>query len=309
MLAYLIRRVLQGIFVIFLVSITTFGILQMAPGSPVDTLIGEAQVTQAQIDALEAKWGLDRPWYEQYVTWIGNMLKGDFGTSLIRTGVPVSDMLKEAAPVTFKLNLYAFLISTAISVPVGIAAAVKRNSLFDYAATVLNTVGIAVPAFWAALMAIIIFSLKLDWFPSSGSQHGWKSYVLPVAILATQETALLARLTRGATLEILKQDYVTTARAKGLQERTVLMRHIVRNAMLPVVTVLGYRLAFLLSGTIVIETIFAWPGIGRLFFDSVTRLDYQVVQAIVLLLSILVVVMNIVTDMVYAYVDPRIRIK
>jgi peptide/nickel transport system permease protein len=309
MLAYLIRRVLQGILVIFLVSIATFGILQMAPGSPVDVLIGEAQVTQAQIDAIEKKWGLDKPWYVQYFTWIGNMFRGDFGQSVVRTGVPVSDMLKDAAPVTLKLNALAFFFSVVIAIPMGIIAAVKRNSVFDYVSMVINTLGIAIPAFWAGLMVIIIFSLKLGWFPSAGSQHGWKSYVLPVLVLATEQTALIARLARGSTLEILRQDYVTTARAKGLAERVVLLRHIVRNAMLPIVTVLGYRLAFLLSGTIVIETIFAWPGIGRLFFDSVTRLDYQVVQAIVLLLSVLVVAMNIVTDIVYAYVDPRIRIR
>lgn len=309
MLAYIIRRILQGILVIFLVSITTFGILQMAPGSPVDILIGEAQVSQAQIDAIEKKWGLDRPWYVQYVTWMGNMFRGDFGDSVVRTGVPVSDMLLEAAPVTLRLNLYAFLISTAVAVPVGIIAAVRRNSLFDYVSMVTSTVGIAIPAFWASLMVIIIFSLKLDWFPSSGSQHGWKSYILPVGVLATEQTALIARLCRGSTLEVMRQDYVTTARAKGLAERSVRLRHIVRNALLPIVTVLGYRLAFLLSGTVVIETIFAWPGIGRLFFDSVTRLDYQVVQAIVLLLSVLVVTMNIVTDLIYAYVDPRIRIR
>jgi peptide/nickel transport system permease protein len=308
MLAYVIRRVLQGVIVIFLVSITTFGILQMAPGSPVDIMIGEAQVSQAQIDAIKAKWGLDKPWYVQYFTWITNMFRGDFGTSVIRTGVPVSDMILDAAPVTLKLNLYSFLISTLIAVPVGIIAAVRRNSFFDYLSMVSMTFGIAMPAFWASLMVIIIFSLKLGWFPSSGSGT-WKHYVLPIAVLATEQTALIARLARGSTLEVLKQDFVTTARAKGLSERAVLVRHVVRNSMLPVITVLGYRLAFLLSGTIIVETIFAWPGLGRLFIDSIFRLDYQVIQAIVLLLSILVVTMNILTDLLYAYIDPRIRIK
>jgi peptide/nickel transport system permease protein len=308
MLAYMIRRVLQGILVIFLVSIVTFAILQMAPGSPIDVMVGEANVSQEQIAAIEAKWGLDKPWYVQYFTWLGNMARGDFGTSVIRTGVPVSQMVKEAAPVTLKLNLYAFLISTAIALPVGIIAAVRRNSMFDYISMVAMTIGIAMPAFWVGLMAIIIFSLKLDLLPSSGS-GGWKYYVLPVMVLATDQTALIARLARGSTLEVLRQDFVTTARSKGLSERAVLVGHIVRNSMLPVVTVLGYRLAFLLSGTIVVETIFAWPGIGRLFIDSIFRLDYQVIQAIVLLLSILVVAMNILTDMLYAYIDPRIRIK
>ncbi|HUG13907.1 MAG TPA: ABC transporter permease [Thermomicrobiales bacterium] len=308
MLAYVIRRVLQGILVIFLVSVATFGILQMAPGSPIDIMVGEANVTQEQIEAIEAKWGLDKPWYVQYVIWLGNMARGDFGTSVIRTGVPVSKMVREAAPVTLKLNFFAFVLSTVIAVPIGIVAAVKRYSVFDYISMVGMTMGIAMPAFWVGLMAIIIFSLKLDLLPSSGS-GGWQYYVLPVAVLATDQTALIARLARGSTLEVLRQDFVTTARAKGLSERVVLVGHVVRNAMLPVVTVLGYRLAFLLSGTIVVETVFAWPGIGRLFLDSIFRLDYQVIQAIVLLLSILVVAMNILTDLLYAYIDPRIRIK
>jgi ABC-type dipeptide/oligopeptide/nickel transport system permease component len=157
-------------------------------------------------------------------------------------------------------------------------------------------------------MLIIIFALKLGWLPSSGS-GSWKHYVLPVAVLATEQTALLARVARGSTLEVLRQDYVTTARAKGLANRVVISRHVVRNALLPIVTLIGLRLAFLLSGTLIVETIFAWPGIGRLFIDSVFRLDYQVVQAIVLLLSVLVVVMNLLTDLLYAVIDPRIRLR
>jgi ABC-type dipeptide/oligopeptide/nickel transport system permease component len=164
------------------------------------------------------------------------------------------------------------------------------------------------PGFWFALILIVIFALKLGWLPSSGS-GSWTAYILPVLVLSTQETALVARLTRGATLEVLRQDFVTTARAKGLAERVVVGRHVVRNSLLPITTVLGLRLAFILSGTIVVETIFAFGGLGRLFIDSVNRLDYQVVQAIVLVASIVVVVANILTDLVYAYVDPRIRIR
>lgn len=304
----MIRRLLQGIVVIFFVSIATFGILQLAPGSPIDVMVGEAQVTQEQIALIEAKWGLDKPWYVQYFRWMGNMLKGDFGQSIVRTGVPVSTMLRDAASVTIRLNLIALVISTAIAVPVGIIAAVKRNSLFDYVASIGSTIGIALPSFWISLMLIILFSLKLGWLPASGSQS-WKNYIMPVMVLALQETALVARLARGSTLEILRQDFVTTARSKGLMERVVVSRHVVRNAMLPVVTVIGLRLAFLMSGTIIVETIFAWPGVGRLFIDSIFRLDYQVIQAIVLLSSIIVVVMNILTDLAYAYIDPRIRVR
>ncbi len=308
MLIYVIRRLLQGLIVIVLISFVTFGILQLAPGSPIDVMMGDTQLTQAQLDALERKWGLDRPWYEQYLTWAGNMLRGDFGVSIVRTGQPVSDMLRDAAPVTLKLNAIAFAISLSVAIPVGVAAAVRRNSLFDYTSMVGATLGIALPSFWISLMLIIIFALKLGWLPSSGS-GSWKNYVMPVAVLATEQTALLARVARGSTLEILRQDYVTTARAKGLANRVVITRHVLRNAMLPIMTLIGLRLAFLLSGTLIVETIFAWPGIGRLFIDSVFRLDYQVVQAIVLLLAVLVVLMNLLTDLLYAVIDPRIRLR
>jgi len=308
MLVYLIRRLLQGLIVIVLISFVTFGILQLAPGSPIDVMMGDTQLTQTQLDALERKWGLDRPWYEQYLTWAGNMLRGDFGVSIVRTGQPVSDMLRDAAPVTLKLNAIAFAISLAVAIPVGVMAAVRRNSVFDYTSMVGATLGIALPSFWISLMLIIIFALKLGWLPSSGS-GSWKSYVMPVAVLATEQTALLARVARGSTLEVLRQDYVTTARAKGLANRVVITRHVLRNAMLPIMTLIGLRLAFLLSGTLIVETIFAWPGIGRLFIDSVFRLDYQVVQAIVLLLAVLVVIMNLLTDLLYAVIDPRIRLR
>jgi ABC-type dipeptide/oligopeptide/nickel transport system permease component len=299
---------LQGLVVIFLVSITTFSILQLAPGSPVDVLIGEAQVSQEQIDAITRKWGLDKPWHVQYFTWLGNVFTGDLGDSVIRSGTPVRDMLAEAAPVTLRLNLLALVISVALAVPLGVLAAVRRHSWLDYGSMVGSSLGIALPNYWIGLMLIIVFALTLGWLPPYGS-GSWKSYVLPVAVLAAQEIAILARLARGTTIEVLGQDYVTTARSKGLRERLVVGRHVVRNALLPIVTMIGYRLSFILSGTIVVETIFAWPGIGQLFFTSIDRLDYQVVQAIVLLLSTLVVVGNLLTDLAYAYIDPRIRIR
>ncbi len=308
MLAYVVQRVLQGIIVIFLVSFATFAILQLAPGSPVDILIGEAQVSQAQIDAIERKWGLDKPWYVQYGTWLGNVVQLDFGQSVIRTGTPVSQMVMEAAPATLRLNAMSLGLSLLVALPLGIIAAVRRHSFVDYSSMLGSTLGVAVPNYWLGLMLIILFSLWLGWLPSYGSE-GWRSAILPVAVLAAEEMAILARLSRGATLEILGQDHVTTARAKGLSQGAVLRRHVVRNALLPIVTVLGYRIAFILSGTIVIETIFSWSGIGRLFIDSIYRLDYQVVQAIVLLLATIVVVVNLLTDLAYAYIDPRIRLR
>lgn len=308
MLRYVVQRLVQGVVVIFLVSLTTFTILQLAPGSPVDILIGEAQVSQEQIDAINRKWGLDQPPHVQYLTWLGNVFRGDLGDSVIRTGMPVRDMLAEAAPVTLRLNALALALSILIAVPLGVLAAVRRHSWLDYGSMVGASLGIAMPNYWIGLMLIIVFSLRLGWLPPYGS-GSWKAYVLPVLVLAIQEMAILARLTRGATVELMQQDFVTTARAKGLRERIVVGRHVVRNALLPVVTMIGYRMAFILSGTIVVETVFAWPGIGQLFFTSIDRLDYQVVQAIILLLSTVVVVGNLLTDLAYAYIDPRIRLR
>jgi peptide/nickel transport system permease protein len=308
MLRYVVQRLLQGLIVIFLVTLITFIILQLAPGSPVDILIGEAQVSQEQIDAITHKWGLDQPPHVQYLTWLGNVLTGDLGASVIRSGTPVSQMLADAAPVTLRLNAFALMLSITLAIPLGVLAAVRRHSWLDYGSMIGSSLGIALPNYWVALMLIIIFSLRLGWLPPFGS-GSWQSYVLPVTVLAIQEMAILARLTRGATIELLQQDFVTTARSKGLAERIVVSRHVVRNALLPVVTMIGYRIAFILSGTIVVETVFAWPGLGQLFFTSIDRLDYQVVQAIMLLLSTVVILGNLVTDLAYAYIDPRIRLR
>ncbi|HRW07519.1 MAG TPA: ABC transporter permease [Caldilineaceae bacterium] len=309
MVNYIISRLLQGALVIFLISIVTFVIMRMLPGDPVMLLLGEGeiQITQEQIDAIRAKWGLDRPYPEQYLVWAGNLLRGDFGDSLIRRGVPVRDMIFEAMPVTLQLNVLALVISLLISIPIGIIAGVRRNSSFDYTTTVGATIGAALPNFWFGLMGIIIFALILRWVPPFGLKT-WQGYLLPVLVLSTEQMAVFTRVMRGATIETLTQDYVRTATAKGLARSIVVTRHAVRNALLPVVTVIGFRIAFLFSGTIVVEQIFALPGIGRLFVDSLYRLDYQVVQSLVVLLAALVVLMNLLTDLAYALVDPRIRI-
>ena len=202
MARYVVQRLLQGVVVIFLVSITSFVILQLAPGSPVDVLIGEAQVSQEQIDAITRKWGLDRPWYVQYFTWLGNVFTGDLGDSVIRTGTPVRQMLAEAAPVTLRLNLLALVVSVALAVPLGVLAAVRRHSWIDYGSMVGSSLGIALPNYWIGLMLIIVFALTLDWLPPYGSGP-WQAYVLPVSVLAAQEMAVLARLARGATVEVL----------------------------------------------------------------------------------------------------------
>lgn len=306
---YVAVRLFHGVIVIFLISLLTFIVMRMMPGDPVYLLLGEGQVriSEEQIQAIRTRWGLDRSYPEQYLIWVGNLLTGNFGESIIRTGVPVRDMIFEAIPVTAQLNLYSMALALLFSVPMGIWAAVKRNSIVDYSSSVISVVGVATPNFWLSLMLIIVFSLMLRWLPPFGLKS-WQGFILPVIVLAVEQMAVFTRVMRSSTIEALKQDYVRTATAKGLSQRAVIFNHAVRNALLPLVTVIGFNIAFLLSGTIVVETIFALPGVGRLFTDSVFRLDYQVVQSLVVILAVLVVVANLLTDLVYAFIDPRIRL-
>jgi peptide/nickel transport system permease protein len=306
MARYVVIRSFQGILVIFLVSIVAFIVLRLIPGDPTSLLLGEGQVqlTEADKKLILSSWGLDKPWFEQYVIWLGNMFTGNFGNSIIRQGVPISQMIAEALPVTLTLNLVAVIIAVGVSLPLGIIAGAKKNSVFDYVITVIATLGVATPNFWLGLILIIIFAVTFKFLPPYGASN-WTGYILPAFVLAFEQMAIFSRIMRSTTIEALNQDYVRTARSKGLNNTTVLVGHAVRN----VVTVIGFQIAFLFSGTIVIETVFALPGLGRLFFDSLLRYDYQVVQAIVLLFSVLVVVVNIITDLVYGLVDPRIRVK
>lgn len=316
---YIVFRILKGLVVVVLISIITFIIMRAMPGDPVQLFLGtgEVELTDEQMDVIRAKWGLDKPLVQQYFQWAGNLLRGDLGISIIRRGVPVAQMVREAIPITILLNVYALAIALVIAVPFGIWAALRRNSMVDYSTAVGSALGIAMPNFWLALMLIVLFTLYIPrWFgeipligriPPFGLKT-WKGYILPVIVLSTEQMAVITRIMRGAVLEVLPQDYIRTARSKGLSQRRIVWRHAVANALLPVVTVIGFRIAFILSGTIIVETVFALPGIGRLFTDSIIRLDYQVVQSLVVLLAVIVVVVNLLTDLIYALIDPRIRI-
>ena len=306
MARYVILRLLQGLVVIWIVTLMVFTILHLTPGDPVDLIIGEARTSPEQREAIRHLWGLDRPIYTQYFIWLKNIIHGNFGESIAFGGRPVTDLLRAAAPNTLKLNALALFFALVVAIPAGILAAVKRYTIFDASATVFSTLGISIPNFWLGLMLIILFSLKLGWLPPFGS-NSWKAYILPVFVLSIEQMALLARLMRATTLEVMGQEYVATARAKGLTERVVMFRHIVRNSLLPIITVIGFRIGVLLSGTIVIETVFAWPGIGRLLFQAISRRDYLVVQSIVTIGAAIVILATLVTDIIYAYVDPRIR--
>lgn len=319
MLTYIARRILQGVVVIVLISVGTFVVIRLMPGDPTYLLLGEGEIriSEEQMAAIRARWGLDRPQHEQFFIWAWNLLRGDFGDSLIRKGIPVRQMIFEAIPVTGILNVTSLALALLVAIPAGIIAGVRRNSTFDYGTAVGSTLGVALPNFWLALMLIVLFALYVPlWFgelpligriPPFGLKS-WQGYILPVLVLTTEQMAVMTRVMRASTLEVLTQDYVRTAYAKGLPNVIVLVRHAVRNALLPVVTVIGFRIAFILSGTIVVETVFAIPGIGRLFTDSIFRLDYQVVQSLVVVLAVLVVVVNLLTDLTYAIIDPRIRI-
>lgn len=308
MLSYLIKRLLQGGLVLFLVTFFTFTVMYFMPGDPARTMVGQARVTEEQLELIREKWNLNDGFVERYWSWIGNLLTGDLGTSMMRPGQNIGDMIAGAAGMTLQLTTLAMLISLSIAIPIGVLAATKRNSALDYLTTLGSTLGVAVPNYWIGIMAIVFFSVNLGWLPPYGADS-WKAYILPVLVLSIEEMAAVMRLMRGTTIEVLSQDYVKTAQAKGLKRNLILTRHVVRNALLPVITLIGYRMAFILSGTIVIETVFSWPGLGQLFFDAITNKDLQVVQAIVLLLTCIVVLMNIVTDMMYAVVDPRVRVR
>lgn len=316
---YIVFRILKGLIVVVLISIVTFAIMRAMPGDPIQLFLGtgEVELSQEQLNAIRAKWGLDKPLIQQYFLWAGNLLKGDLGVSIIRRGVPVSQMVQEALPITLLLNVYALILALLIAIPFGIWAAIRRNSMVDYSTAVASALGIATPNFWLSLMLIVLFALYIPrWIgeipligriPPFGLKT-WQGYILPVIVLSAEQMAVFTRVMRGAIIEVLPQDFIRTARSKGVPGRRIVWRHAVSNALLPVITVIGFRIAFILSGTIIVETVFALPGIGRLFTDSVIRLDYQVVQSLVVMLAVIVVVVNLVTDLLYAVIDPRIRI-
>ena len=308
MISYLVKRLLQGGLVLFLVTFFTFTVMFFMPGDPARTMVGQARVTEAQLDLIRDKWNLNDGFLERYWSWISNLFTGDLGTSMMRPGQPINDLIQSASWMTLQLTSLAMIISLVIAVPVGVLAATKRNSILDYVSTFGSTLGVAIPNYWIGIMAIVFFSVNLGWLPPYGADS-WRAYILPVLVLSIEEMAAVMRLMRGTTIEVLSQDYVKTAESKGLHRNAILTRHVVRNALLPVITLIGYRMAFILSGTIVIETVFSWPGLGQLFFDAITNKDLQVVQAIVLLLTCIVVLMNIITDMMYAVIDPRVRVR
>lgn len=301
---YIRRRLLQAVIVVWGVSVLVFFLLRLAPGDPVLLLLAESAEPQ-QIAEARAKWGLDKPIYVQYAVFLNRAVHGDLGDSLFFQE-PALSVLLERMPATLQLSAAALLFSLSVAIPIGILSALKRDSLWDYLGTSIAMLGQAIPPYWLGIMLILIFAVNLRWFPTSG--RGTLSHlVLPAITLGSVLMALVTRLVRSGMLDVLGEDYVRTARAKGLKERSVIIRHALRNILIPLVTVIGLQLGALFGGAVITESIFAWPGVGRLALQAISARDYPLVQAAVLVISIIYVFLNLAVDLLYVYLDPRIR--
>ncbi|MCC6457043.1 MAG: ABC transporter permease [Caldilineaceae bacterium] len=302
--AYIRRRLLQSIGVIWGVSVLVFFLLRLAPGDPVSLLLSETASPQ-QMEAVREKWGLNEPIPVQYMVFLSRALQGDLGESLFFKQ-PAMKVLLERMPATLQLSAVALLFSLSVAIPVGMMSALKRDTIWDYLGTGLAMIGQAIPPYWLGIMLILIFSVGLGWFPTSGRGTIWH-LVLPAITLGSVLMALVTRLVRSGMLDVLGEDYIRTARAKGLQERRVIVRHALRNILIPLVTVVGLQLGALFGGAVITESIFAWPGVGRLALQAINARDYPLVQASVLFISVVYVFLNLAVDILYVYLDPRIR--
>jgi len=307
------RRLLATIPLLFLVSLVVFALVHALPGDPAVLFLGE-EADPETLARFRVRLGLDRPLVAQYAAWLGRALRGDLGRSL-RTNQPVAESILERLPVTLELLVAALSVSLAIAIPMGIVSAVKRNSGVDLVSTVFALVGFAMPGFWLGIILIYVFALLLRWLPPSGwvplpasVPQNLLSLVLPAFTLGTALAALVTRQLRSGMLEVLRQDYVRTAQAKGLSERQVVGKHALKNALISVVTVVGLQLGGLLGNTIITETLFALPGVGRLMIDSIFSRDFFVVQGVILFLAVGYVLSNLLVDVLYSYLDPRIRL-
>jgi len=312
MLAYLARRLTTLVLTAFAAAVVVFLVLEVLPGDPALLMLG----TEARPDtlaALRAEMGLDRPAPVRFAAWIGGLLTGDLGTSFTYD-VPVARLIGDRLAVTAPLTGMALVLSTAIALPLGVLAALNRGRLGDWAVMGFSQVGMAVPNFWLGIVLVLVFSVGLGWFDAGGFP-GWsagpgpalRALVLPALALALVEAAILARVVRAAVLETLGEDYVRTARAKGLSRAAVALRHVLRNALIPIATIVGLQFGFLLAGAIVVETVFTLPGLGRLLFQAIAQRDLVVVRDVVVLLAAMVVAINFLVDVLYAVIDPRPR--
>lgn len=315
---YIAGRLIQTVFIVWLVTVLTFILLTLSPGDPLQIQLEQAassgsSMSEEQVEALRERLGLNDNIVQRYATWVEGLVTGDWGTST-RTRQPVFDALVDRAPVTIMLAMLSSAFAISVAVPVGVLAALRRNSLFDRIATIGALTGVAMPNIWLGLLVILLFSVQLGWLPPSGYVSltddfigSLKHMILPAFVLGTSEMATITRQTRSSMLEVIRQDYVRTARAKGLGGYTVIVHHALRNALLPVTTILGFRFGGILSGSVIVETIFALPGMGRLAVQAIFVQDYYVTMAFVMIVAVAVALANLLTDLMYTILDPRIQ--
>ena len=309
---YILRRVLQIIPVTLLVMVIIFFVFRLIPGDPVQFLVGRDPSPET-VAAVTEKLGLDQPLPIQFLRWVGDALRGDLGNSYVNN-LPVSQLVFEKFPATLELAVLALLLGSAIGIPVGILAALRQNSWLDFLVRVISLVGFSMPRYWLAILLVILFSLNLGWIPPGGYvplsesiADNLRFAILPTVTLALPIAAEQMRFLRSSMLEVIRQDYVRTARAKGLQNRIVVMRHALKNALIPFLTIVGLQLGFLLGGSVVVEQITAWPGIGWLTLQAINRRDYSVVQGVVLFSALAFLIINLIVDLLYTFLDPRIE--
>ena len=302
---YFAIRLIQAFFVVFIVVTTVFFVSRTV-GNPEATML-PLEARDVDIEALKETLGLNDPLIVQYGIFLGNLAQGDFGTSWRGGGTPAIGAIGERATNTLKLGAAGVVFAIVLAVPLGILAALKRGTVIDWLARFVAVIGQATPSFWLGLMMIFFFAVQLGWFPTGGAKDGFRSLILPALALGLFEMVAIMRLTRSGMIEVLDTDFIRTARAKGLSERVVIGRHAVRHALLPVVTMLGLSLGRLIGGSVIIEMVFAWPGIGRLIIDSILKNDFPMVQASIIVLAASIAIVNLLVDVSYRLIDPRIR--
>jgi peptide/nickel transport system permease protein len=312
MLSFIVRRLVQTVIVVLLVTIISFLLMQLIPGDPALTILG-TEATQEQIDALRKELFLDRPVYEQYIHWLNNSIHGDFGTS-ITLRQSVSKLLKTRIPITLYLSLLAFIGSVVLGIIFGILSAIRRGSWLDNIVSLLANTGVAVPVFWLGILGIYLFGLTLHWLPLQGYTSPFEDFVkstrqaiMPVICLGLPFLAILTRQTRSSMLEVIRNDYIRTAMSKGLTERVIVFRHALRNALIPIVTLTGINLRTIIGGSVLVETVFNIPGMGRLLVLASFNKDFQVVQASLVIISLITCLSNLAVDISYGWIDPRVR--
>jgi peptide/nickel transport system permease protein len=313
MARYALKRLAQSIPLLLLVSLIAFGLIKLVPGDPA-IVMGGTNATQAEIEAIRQNLGLDRPWHTQIASFYLNLAKGDLGRSLL-LGQPVTEAIIERLPATVSIALYALALTIAFGLAIGVAAALRHNRWLDQTLMIVALIGVSLPNFWIGLVLILLFSVQLGWLPTGGyvdigtSIVGWlRTTTLPAISLALLNIGLLARITRSSMLEVLRQDYIRTARAKGLSEFRVIGRHALANVSIPVVTVIGLVFSVLISGSVIVETVFSIPGMGALLGNAILRRDYPMIQGGLLFVAAALMLLNLLTDILYAWCDPRVRV-